>query len=117
MLRSLLINPASFSTKIPKPSSFSFNILRLFNKELQKAANRGAGVDYKSQLQELIQARKQQMPAYRLVKVMGPDHDRRFTVKVKVGDNVLGRGSGRSKKEAETEAARVALEQLTTDFT
>ena len=92
-------------------------ILRLFNEELQKVADQGAGVDYKSQLQELIQAREQQTPAYQLVEAMGPDHDRRFTVEVRAGDTVLGRGSGKSKKVAETEAARAALEQLATDFT
>lgn len=87
-------------------------ILRLFNKELQKVVSRGVEVNYKSQLQELIQAREQQTPAYYVIESTGPDHDRRFTVEVRVGDTVLGRGSGRSKKEAETEAARSALERL-----
>jgi len=87
-------------------------ILRLFNKELQKVISQGAGVDYKSRLQELIQAREQQTPAYYVIEAKGPDHDRRFTVEVRVGDTVLGRGSGKSKKEAETEAARSALERL-----
>jgi ribonuclease-3 len=87
-------------------------ILRLFNKELQKVVSQGAEVNYKSQLQELIQAREQQTPTYHVIEATGPDHDRRFTVEVKVGDTVLGRGSGRSKKEAETEAARSALERL-----
>jgi len=87
-------------------------ILRLFNKELQKVVSQGAEVNYKSQLQELIQAREQQTPAYHVIEATGPDHDRRFTVEVRVGDTVLGRGSGRSKKEAETEAARSALERL-----
>ncbi len=87
-------------------------IMRLFNKELQKVVSQGAGVDYKSQLQELIQAREQQTPAYYVIEAKGPDHDRRFTVEVRAGDTVLGRGSGKSKKEAETEAARSALERL-----
>ncbi|MBA7671881.1 Ribonuclease 3 [subsurface metagenome] len=87
-------------------------ILRLFNKELQKVVSQGAGVDYKSQLQELIQAKEQQTPAYYVIEAKGPDHDRRFTVEVRAGDTVLGRGSGKSKKEAETEAARSALERL-----
>jgi ribonuclease-3 len=87
-------------------------ILRLFNKELQKVVSQGAGVDYKSQLQELIQAREQQTPDYYVIEATGPDHDRRFTVEVRAGDTVLGRGSGKSKKEAETEAARSALERL-----
>ena len=92
-------------------------ILRLLNPELQKVVSQGAGVDYKSQLQELIQAREQRAPVYRVVEATGPDHDKRFTVEVRVGDTVLGRGSGKGKKAAETEAARSALEQLSTNFT
>jgi len=87
-------------------------ILRLLNKELQKVVNQGVKTDYKSQLQELIQSRQQQTPAYYLVETGGPAHDRRFTVEVRLGDTVLGRGSSKSKKAAETEAARSALEQL-----
>ena len=92
-------------------------ILGVFDEELQRVASQRARVDYKSQLQELIQAREQQTPAYQLVEAMGPDHDRRFTVEVRAGDTVLGKGSGKSKKAAETEAARIALEQLSTSFT
>ena len=92
-------------------------ILRFFNAELQKVISHGAGFDYKSQLQELLQTRKFQTPVYHMVKAVGPDHDRRFTVEVRVGDTVMGRGSGKSKKRAETEAARSALEQLSTNFT
>ena len=87
-------------------------ILRLLNKELQKVVKQGVKTDYKSQLQELIQSRQQQTPAYYLAETEGPAHDRRFTVEVRVGDTVLGRGSSKSKKAAETEAARSALEQL-----
>jgi len=92
-------------------------ILRLFDKELKKVASTGAGIDYKSRLQELIQAREQQAPSYHVVEATGPDHARRFTVKVRLGDTVLGQGSGKSKKAAETEAARLALERLSTNFT
>ena len=92
-------------------------ILRLFTTELQKVISRGAGIDYKSQLQELIHTRQGQMPVYNLVEAVGPDHDRRFIIEVKLGDTVLGRGSGKSKKRAETEAARSALEQFPTNFT
>ena len=94
------------------PATTKDFILRLFNKEFQKVVSQGAEVNYKSQLQELIQAREQQTPTYHVIEATGPDHDKRFTVEVKVGDTVLGRGSGRSKKEAETEAARSALERL-----
>ncbi len=92
-------------------------ILRLFDEELQKVASRGARVDYKSQLQELLQSREQQTPVYQLVDAVGPDHDRRFTVEVRADDTVLGKGSGKSKKVAETEAAGAALEQLLNSFT
>ena len=92
-------------------------ILRLVDKELKKALSQGIEPDYKSQLQELIQARHQQTPTYQLIEAMGPDHDRSFTVEVKLGDTVLGIGSGKSKKSAEAEAARSALDQLPTYFT
>jgi len=92
-------------------------ILRLMAKELKKALSQGIEPDYKSQLQELIQARYQQTPTYQLIEAVGPDHDRRFSVEVSVGDTVLGTGSGKSKKSAEIEAARSALDQLPTDFT
>ena len=92
-------------------------ILRLFNVELVKVISHGTGVDYKSQLQELIQTRQDQVPVYHLVEAVGPDHDRRFAVEVRVDDTVLGKGSGKSKKRAETEAARLALERLSTNFT
>ncbi|MFC1964897.1 ribonuclease III [Chloroflexota bacterium] len=92
-------------------------ILNLFGEELLKVMSHGAGVDYKSQLQELIQSRQQSTPGYRLVKTTGPDHEKRFTVEVMAGDTVLGRGSGRSKKLAETEAARLALERFSASFT
>ncbi len=92
-------------------------ILRLFNKELQRIVSQGAKLDYKSQLQELVQARQQLTPTYYIVEAVGPDHDKRFTVEVRLGDTVLGRGSGKSKKLAETEAALFALQQLSTNFT
>jgi len=92
-------------------------ILRLFDKELEKVASRDVGIDYKSQLQELIQAKGQPPPVYRVIEAVGPDHDKRFTVEVRAGGMVLGRGSGKSKKTAETEAARSALERLSTNFT
>ena len=92
-------------------------VLRLHKEELQKVFTQDAGMDYKSQLQELIQAEEQRTPNYHIIKTIGPDHDRRFTVEVRVGDTILGRGSGKSKKMAETEAARVALVRLSTSFT
>ncbi len=92
-------------------------ILRLFDDELKKVIMPGGEVDYKSRLQELIQSQYQLTPSYRLIEATGPDHDKRFIVEVMVGDIVLGRGSGKSKKLAEAEAARSALEQLPANFT
>lgn len=91
--------------------------LRLFSTELENAVSQATGVDYKSELQEFIQAKEQQTPAYHLTAVTGPDHARTFTVEVRLGETVLGRGSGSSKKAAETEAAHSALEKLSTSFT
>ena len=92
-------------------------ILKLFNEELQKAISHGVKSGYKSQLQELIQAKKQQIPVYQLIEATGPAHERKFTVEVRVGDTVLGHGTGKSKKAAEIEAARSALPRLTANFT
>ena len=91
--------------------------ISLFAAEWQKLASPGTGVDYKSRLQELTQSRFQQTPAYQLAGEAGPDHDKRFTVDVMVNDEILGRGYGKSKKLAEMEAARLALEKLGVGFT
>jgi len=92
-------------------------ILRLFDKELEKVRVEGEGFDYKSRLQELIQARREQPPTYHVMAETGLEHDKTFTIEVRVGDRVLGRGSGKGKKKAEAEAARSALEQLLDNFT
>ncbi len=92
-------------------------ILKLLDAELEKVASQGTGIDYKSELQELIQSREQQTPTYHVVEATGPDHSKIFTVEVRLGEAVSGRGSGKSKKAAESEAARSALEKLSTNFT
>ncbi|MFC2020955.1 ribonuclease III [Chloroflexota bacterium] len=92
-------------------------ILRLFDAELEKAVRQGTEVDYKSELQELTQSREQKTPAYRVIEATGPAHGKTFTVEVRLGEAVLGRGTGKSKKAAESEAARAALERLSTNFT
>ena len=92
-------------------------VLRLLNEELARVVSQGMIVDYKSRLQELMQSRYQSTPVYRLVEEVGPDHDKRFTVEVLTGDTALGQGTGKNKKSAETEAARLALERLADSFT
>ena len=87
-------------------------IVKLLEDEWQKAIQKPAAIDYKSRLQELIQSREQRIPSYQVTGTSGPDHIKTFSVEVRLGDQVLGSGSGKSKKEAETEAAREALEKL-----
>jgi ribonuclease-3 len=65
--------------------------------------------DFKSELQEQTQARLGTTPVYRLIEESGPDHERTFTVDVLIGETAGGRGTGRSKKEAEQNAAKNAL--------
>ncbi len=69
----------------------------------------GAFKDYKTMLQEVIQQNREETISYRLAGESGPDHDKRFTVEVRLNSNVIGHGTGRSKKEAEQQAAREAL--------
>ena len=68
--------------------------------------------DYKTALQELVQQKKNQVLTYTLVGESGPDHDKQFFVEVALNGNVIGKGSGSSKKRAEQDAARVAIEAL-----
>ena len=68
--------------------------------------------DYKTQLQEMVQQKKNQTLAYELVGQSGPDHDKRFDVEVSLNGVVVGSGSGSSKKRAEQNAARAAIEKL-----
>jgi ribonuclease-3 len=87
-------------------------VLDILDAELLRTLYQGAIIDYKSQLQELLQAKTQQTPVYSLIETQGPDHDKNFTVEVRIGNDMLATGIGRSKKKAETEAARIALEKL-----
>lgn len=68
--------------------------------------------DYKTILQEIIQKNPEEKITYVLVGESGPDHDKHFTVEVRLNSNKIGKGGGRSKKEAEQQAAREALELM-----
>jgi ribonuclease-3 len=70
------------------------------------------GQDYKSALQERLQALGKPLPEYRVASESGPDHRKAFTIEVVVHGDVLGRATGKAKKEAEQEAARKALARL-----
>ena len=69
-------------------------------------------VDYKTALQERVQQKRNQTLAYTLVGESGPDHDKHFEVELTLNGQVIGRGVGSSKKRAEQDAARAALENM-----
>ncbi|MFN3966231.1 MAG: ribonuclease III [Endomicrobiia bacterium] len=68
--------------------------------------------DYKSKLQEISQAKYKILPVYRVVSENGPEHDKNFIVEVKIKNKILGIGKGKSKKEAEQQAAKEAIQKL-----
>ena len=69
-------------------------------------------IDYKTSLQELVQAEFQTLPEYRVVKEYGPDHDKKFEVAVFIENKQFGFGRGTSKKEAEQNSAKQAYRKL-----
>jgi ribonuclease-3 len=82
-------------------------VVEAFSPEIEEALEHP--VDFKSSLQERL-AQRAQVVAYAVTSESGPPHERVFTVAARIGDTVLGQGTGRSKKAAEQEAARVALD-------
>ena len=68
--------------------------------------------DYKTHLQEVLQGRGESNIWYKLMDEKGPDHNKRFIMQVGINDEVLGTGEGKSKKEAEQSAARIALNNM-----
>ncbi|MBE0572999.1 MAG: ribonuclease III [Ignavibacteriaceae bacterium] len=68
--------------------------------------------NYKSQLLEYAQANKFSIPVYQIISEEGPHHDKTFIAEVIIGEKVLGEGKGKSKKEAEQNAAQVALKKV-----
>lgn len=86
-------------------------ILRLFRSLIETAPTLGAGLDWKSSLQELTAGRGMGAPSY-VVTATGPDHDKEFTATVVVMNTEYGRGVGRTKKEAELKAAAAAWTAL-----
>ncbi|MFD4366513.1 ribonuclease III [Rhodococcus sp. NPDC058521] len=86
-------------------------VLDLFADLLERAPRLGAGLDWKTSLQELTAERGAGVPVYEIA-ATGPDHDKEFTATVLVGGSPLGIGVGRSKKEAEQKAASTAWNAL-----
>lgn len=86
-------------------------VQRLFAERLADLAELEAALDYKTSLQELSAAQYEQLPQY-VVEDEGPDHEKLFTAEVHIDGRVIGRGEGRSKKQAEQRAAREAFQAL-----
>ena len=74
--------------------------------------SRLTNADYKTALQELVQQKRNQVLTYTMVGESGPDHDKRFEVELTLNGQVVGHGIGSSKKRAEQDAARNAMEAL-----
>jgi len=87
-------------------------ISQLLHDEIAQSAEGKRGLDSKTSLQEFLQSQYGQLPSYELVRAEGPDHDRCYHVAVCLAEQMIGQGSGRSKKRAEQAAAYAALRQL-----
>lgn len=87
---------------------------RIFESEIQRELNSERTWDFKSRLQNYCQAEKVPLPVFEVVRAEGPDHQKEFEVEVLICGIPRGRGRGLSKKEAEQNAAREALEQKPT---
>lgn len=84
-------------------------LLPMFDRELKL----GPPKDSKSSLQEIVQQRFKQSPNYKILETKGPDHAREFLVAVYINGSEMGRGKGSSKQVAEEQAAKIALQTLT----
>jgi len=87
-------------------------ILEVLPDDLKDVVYQEGAINYKSLLQEYIQALHKTPPRYRVHDTTGPDHDKQFSVEVVVRGTVLGKGQGKTKKNAEQEAAREAYRRL-----
>jgi len=98
---------------LDKGFDFAFDfIISNFKSFITEVDNGNYIQDYKTMLQEVIQKNSNDRPEYEVVKEKGPDHNKEFFVVVNFEDKELGFGKGKSKKEAEQEAAKNALKQL-----
>ena len=87
-------------------------VFRQFGAEFERVKITGIPKDYKSKLQEIIQKQPPKKVSYVELSADGPDHDRTFEAAALIDGEIYGRGVGRSKKAAEQEAARAALQKM-----
>jgi ribonuclease III len=103
-----LIGAVYFECGLPAANSL---VHRLFDPVIDRSAGLGAGLDWKTSLQELTASGYLGVPEYH-VEESGPDHQKFFRASVRVGGRAYGSGSGRSKKEAEQQAAEAAWKAI-----
>ena len=84
-------------------------VMRFVLPEIEKYDKKADFKDYKTLLQEIIQRNPEESVTYVLTHESGPDHNKRFTVEVRLNSNTIGEGTGKSKKDAEEMAAKQAL--------
>jgi ribonuclease-3 len=87
-------------------------VKRTVLKKLPRVIRDELFIDPKTKIQELVQAKYRVTPTYEVIKEQGPDHDKSFTVVLKVGNKVMAKGSGLSKQKAEEEAAQRSIDIL-----
>jgi len=78
----------------------------------QEYTSQGDLVNYKSILQEYTQSQFQNVPQYKIIKEVGPDHEKIFTIEVAINNEIVGTGNGKNKKSAQQDAARNACKKL-----
>ncbi len=103
-----VIGTVYLSAGLPAATTFVHHLL---DSLMESSAGLGAGLDWKTSLQELTAAGSLGVPEYRVTET-GPDHEKMFQAESVVGSELLGSGSGRSKKEAEQKAAEIAWTEL-----
>lgn len=89
--------------------NFIFNVMKELFGDMNSSE---VFIDYKTQFQEIIQKTSEQRIEYQILEEKGPDHNKVFVAQLSVGNKILGTGEGKSKKEAEQNAARAALYKL-----
>jgi len=98
---------------IDKGIDFTFRwVLKRYEEKIEESIKTPEIVDYKTYLQEVIQADYSKLARYKLVKSEGPDHNKSFYSVVMIDDKIIGRGEGRSKKDSEQDAAKNTLKTL-----
>lgn len=96
-------------------TAYSFVQKYLFEEKLDEIVRTKAYLSPKSHLQEIAQEQFKVLPVYQIQKEEGPEHNKLFEVSVRILNELYGVGTGKSKKQAEEQAARFALEKLTTN--